>query len=106
MVPQIKTRFRKRNGVPYAIESLTGRQYRCRICNAIFYSADEFEKHLNYEAKTNSGKKVNNKCPKLDNTISVLVYYTEDILNAFKAVKVKKFKKGEIYDGRLKTKRS
>lgn len=104
MVPQIKARFRKRSGIPYAFERFTGHQYRCRLCNAVFYNEQKFESHLNAEVRLNAGKKVDKKCPKINESVMALIYYSEDILNAFKAVNVKRFKKGEVYDGGLRRK--
>lgn len=105
MIPQIKSRFRKRSGVPYAVERFTGVQYRCRVCNTVFYNELKFEMHMNAEAKVHQSKSVDKKCPKLNETVTALVYYAEDVLNALKAVNVKRFKRGEVYDGSIGTKR-
>jgi hypothetical protein len=103
MIPQIKAKFRKKNGVPYAVERFAGVQYRCRACNQIFYHENILVRHLFAELR-NGAFKVSRKCPKLDETISSLVYYDEDIIDAFKAVNVKRFKSGAVYDGMLKSK--
>jgi hypothetical protein len=105
MIPQIKAKFRKRNGVPYTVERLTGAQYRCRLCNTVFFDKKKLENHLKLEIRSGVKKKVNTKCPKIDDTINTIVFYAEDILNAFKAVNVKQFKSGDIYDGMLRRKK-
>ena len=46
MVPKIHVRFRKRMGVPYAIEQFSGKQFRCRHCNTVFFTERELDAHV------------------------------------------------------------
>jgi len=50
-MPKIKARFRKHKNIPFAIEQLTGVQYRCRVCNHVFLDKNEFVTHLEQESK-------------------------------------------------------
>jgi len=79
-------------------------QYRCRACNQIFYHENDLSRHVFVELRSGSLNSISRKCPKLNETISTLVYYDEDIIDAFKAVNVKRFKSGAVYDGMLKSK--
>ena len=109
MIPQIRAKFRKRNGVPYAVERLTGVQYRCRICNEVFINEEKFDRHLREEITGSSKIGVSKKCPNMHDTITSVVYYAEDVLNALKTANVKKFKSGDTNDSmfaRKKRKRS
>ena len=102
MIPQIKAKFRVRKGVPFAVERLTGVQYRCRKCNQVFINKNDFEKHLIKEINTANKSYVNQKCPKIHDVILTNVYYNEDVHDALSSVNVKVFKSGDKYDGRLK----
>ncbi len=50
MVPRISVRRQNRFGVAVAIERLRGRQYRCLVCNTVFYELDELDAHVRREA--------------------------------------------------------
>ena len=105
MIPQIKAKFRKRNGVPVAIERLTGVQFRCRACNSIFYNEKEFNRHLLIELRSSTSKKVERNSPKLHDIVNCKLYYGEDYIDALKSVKLLRLKSGDDYDGMLKDKK-
>jgi len=109
MIPQIRAKFRKRNGVPYAVERLAGMQYRCRVCNEVFINKEKFDRHLWSEVTGGNKIAVSKKCPDMHDTITSVVYYAEDVLNALKTANVRKFKSGDTNDSmfaRKKKKRS
>jgi len=100
MVPKIHAKFRKRHGVPYAIEQLSGRQFRCRHCNEIFFSDKELDRHISSvrDAEGKSSRRLSPATPALSSSISVNVLYTYDILDKMKK-KWLRLKIGEVYDG-------
>lgn len=98
MIPKIHAKFRKRNGVPYAIEQLCGKQFRCRHCNEVFLSEKELDKHIKNILGSKDKFKVHNSSPKLNMNIDVHVYYTYDINDKLKQQWLK-YKKGDEYDG-------
>jgi hypothetical protein len=100
MVPKIHVRFRKRNGVPYAIEQLSGRQYRCRHCSEVFFTEKELDRHIKTVLSSDDKTKfrVSNSSPKLSSNIIVKVIYTYDIMDKMKRQWLK-LKKGDEYDG-------
>ncbi len=100
MVPKIHAKFRKRHGVPYAIEQLSGRQFRCRHCNGIFFSEKELDRHIATirDAKEPSSRRVSPAAPALSSSILVNVLYTYDILDKMKK-KWLRLKGGDVYDG-------
>jgi hypothetical protein len=100
MVPKIHAKFRKRNGVPYAIEQLSGRQFRCRHCNGVFLSEKELDYHIRQVLKAD-GKakgKVCKETPDLSSSVSVRTLYAYDIMDKMKK-KWLKLKRGDEYDG-------
>ena len=100
MLPKIHARFRKRHGVPYAIEQLSGKQFRCRHCNEVYFSEKELVRHLANvrDSGTPSKIRVSPASPALSSSVSLTVLYTYDILDKMKR-KWLKLKTGEIYDG-------
>ena len=100
MVPKIHAKFRKRHGVPYAIEQLSGRQFRCRHCNKVFLREKEIEAHLRLVVTSDErGKaKVSPNAPDLSSTIEVRVLYAYDIVDKMKRQWLK-LKSGDQYDG-------
>jgi len=78
-VPKIKARFRKYQGVPFAIEQFTGTQYRCRACNSVFLHQGEFERHLRHEAKNQTAMRAAKDCPRIDHNTQATVLYTRDV---------------------------
>lgn len=100
MVPRIHAKFRKRNGVPYAIEQLSGRQFRCRHCNEVFLSEKELDRHIRQVLKID-GKGKSKPCreaPELSTSVNVRTLYTYDIMDRMKKRWVK-LKRGDEYDG-------
>jgi len=73
---KLSAKFRMKEGVPFAIETISGTQFRCGICGEIFYKRVEFDKHLSLE-KTDD--KIDIKFPQLNKNISISVIYTQDI---------------------------
>ncbi len=100
MLPKIHARFRKRYGIPYAIEQLSGKQFRCRHCNEVFLSEKELVRHITRVRDSRVVPKyyVSPASPALSSSISLTVLYTYDILDKMKK-KWLKLKPGEIYDG-------
>ena len=105
MTPQIKAKFRKRNGVPYSIERLTGTQFRCRMCNTVFLKENDLNRHLLIESRSSSSRKIDKSAPKLHEMVNCRIYYGEDYLDALKSVKLLWLKSGDDYDGMLKKKK-
>ncbi len=100
MLPKIHAKYRKRHGVPYAIEQLSGRQFRCRHCNEIFFSEKELDQHITStkNAEGTSSRRVSPAAPVLSSSILVNVLYTYDILDKMKR-KWLRLKEGDVYDG-------
>ena len=105
MGPRLSVKYRRRSGVPYAIEQLSGRQFRCRHCNTVYLTEREITMHLKQVAKTTSGKHipVEARSPKLDSTIDLRLGYFYDIRDYLQR-KFLKLGKNEIYDGETTTK--
>ena len=75
-VPKLTAKLRIKNKVPFAIETLTGQQFRCGVCGKIYYHRDELDRHLQLE-RNKEVKKL--QFPELDRNIRVSVIYTQDI---------------------------
>ncbi len=73
---KLTAKFRIKNNVPFSIETLSGRIYRCGVCGNVFFSRDELERHLNHEKSNNIEKLM---FPELDKNVTVSVIYTQDI---------------------------
>ncbi|NOY61375.1 MAG: hypothetical protein GXO75_20875 [Calditrichaeota bacterium] len=95
MAPKISARFRRKNGVPFSIERLSGMQYRCRICNVLYYSEKEISQHLKKHEKVR--EKRDNHVPQLDHLVSTKVLYTMDLYDRSRA-KYLKLSDGEELD--------
>ena len=100
MVPRIHAKYRRRRGVPYAIEQLNGRQYRCRHCNEVFIYEKELDAHIRDVLRSGEDacKARPSGVPSLSSTISVRVLYTYDIMDRMKRQWLK-LKSGDEYDG-------
>jgi len=100
MVPRIHAKFRRRNGVPYAVEQLSGRQFRCRHCAEVFLSEKELDRHIRRLILTGRGKpeKVSTKAPVLSSSVTVRALYTYDIMDKMKRQWLK-LKRNDEYDG-------
>jgi hypothetical protein len=97
MIPRLKVKFRKRNGVPYAIEQFTGKQYRCRCCNAVFYEMEEIVRHI-HDAHAKGNHAVAKSAPRLSTNVVEKLYYTYDINDKLKS-KYLRLDNAEEYDG-------
>lgn len=75
-VPKLTAKLRVKHKVPFAIETLTGQQFRCGLCGKIYYHREELDKHLEHE-QSNELRKPH--FPELDRNINVSVIYTQDI---------------------------
>ena len=75
-VPKMTAKLRIKNNVPFAIETLIGKQFRCGICGKVYWHRDEFDRHLEHEQPTGSEKL---QFPELDRNISVSVIYSQDL---------------------------
>lgn len=100
MLPLIHAKFRKRHGVPYAIEQLSGRQFRCRHCNQVFFQEKQLDAHVKQVlAKREKGKsRIDASSPTLSSTVDIRVLYTYDIKDKLQRQWLK-LKKGDVYDG-------
>lgn len=77
-VPKLTVKLRIKNGVPFAIETLTGLQFRCGVCGKVYWHRDELDKHLKIESPVSTDSK-KLLFPELDKNISVRAIYTQDI---------------------------
>ena len=84
MVPALKVKFRKRKGVPYAIERLSGTQYRCRACNKLFLEKDELDRHLEAKVDAHRIGTPSGEAPKLDENLLIKAIYVQDIIDSLK----------------------
>jgi hypothetical protein len=100
MIPRIHAKFRKRYGIPFAIEQLSGRQFRCRHCNEVFFTEKEMDRHIKSVVRFDDKNKfrVNLSSPKLSSNIFVKVFYAYDLTDKIKRQWLK-LKKGDEYDG-------
>jgi hypothetical protein len=100
MIPKIHAKFRKRDGVPYAIEQLNGRQFRCRHCNEVFLSENELDRHFRnlIKSKDKNRFRICPSSPALSLNVEVKVIYTYDIRDRMKRQWLK-LKKSDQYDG-------
>lgn len=100
MLPLIHAKFRKRRGVPYAIEQLSGRQFRCRHCDTVFFREKDLDAHIEHvlESKDKSKSRVSPEAPELSTTTDVHVLYTYEISDRLKRQWLK-LKRGDVYDG-------
>lgn len=77
-VPKLTVKLRIKNGVPFAIETLTGLQFRCGVCGKVYWHREELDRHLISE-KSNLTDNNKLQFPELDKNISVRVIYSQDI---------------------------
>jgi len=100
MLPIIHAKFRRRHGVPFAIEQVSGRQFRCRHCNTVFYTEKQIDAHLRKVANTSGKTKVpiDPMTPPLSRTVEVRLLYTYDIKDHLQR-KWLRLKRGDTYDG-------
>jgi len=100
MLPLVHAKFRRRRGVPYAIEQLSGRQFRCRHCNEVFFREKDLDAHIEHllGSKDKSKSRVSSEAPELSTTVDVRVLYTYNISDRLKRQWLK-LKKGDSYDG-------
>lgn len=74
--PKMTAKLRIKDKIPFAIETLTGKQFRCGICGHVYFHREELERHL---LKEKLPKYENPQFPELDRNILVSVIYTQDI---------------------------
>jgi len=84
MTPALKVKFRKRNGVPFAVERLSGVQYRCRACNELFLEKEALERHLESKIENHRLNKLSAEAPQLNMNLMIKVIYIEDLLDSLK----------------------
>jgi hypothetical protein len=84
MTPALKVKFRKRNGVPFAVERLSGVQYRCRACNVLFLEKEALERHLELKIENHRFEKPSSEAPQLNMNLMIKVIYIEDLLDSLK----------------------
>ena len=100
MMPKISVKFRRRNGIPFAIEQFSGKQFRCRHCNKVFWEEQELDRHLELVNKTRKSIQVDidTHTPQLNEVTEIRIGYFYDIADALKR-KYLRLKKNESYDG-------
>jgi hypothetical protein len=98
-MPKISAKFRRRNGVPYAIEQFSGKQFRCRHCNKVFEEEQDLDRHLNNVGKANRqvAVAIDTNTPQLNQMVEVHISYLYDTADFLKK-RYLKLKKNEIYD--------
>lgn len=89
MIPALKVKFRKRNGIPFAVERLSGIQYRCRACNKLFLEKEDLDKHLDAKTETHLVAAPSGDVPKLNENILIKAIYIQDIMDSLKRDYVK-----------------
>ena len=94
MVPALKVKFRKRKGVPFAVERLSGVQYRCRACNKLFLEKEELDKHLDGKVDAHRIGTPSDEAPKLNENLLIKAIYIQDIIDSLK----KDYIKHDQYD--------
>ena len=75
MVPRISVRRQKRFGIAVTIERFRGRQYRCLVCNTVFYELDELDAHARREAPGPDSPDI----PRFDEPILIRTFYSRDV---------------------------
>jgi hypothetical protein len=73
---KLTAKFRMKDKIPFSIETLSGKQFRCGVCGSVFFSREELEKHLQGEKNKNYDAL---KFPELDKNVSINIIYTQDI---------------------------
>ncbi|MFZ0456458.1 MAG: C2H2-type zinc finger protein [Ignavibacteriaceae bacterium] len=74
--PKLIVKFRIKDKVPFSIETLSGKIFRCGVCGKIFYSREELEHHLSAE----KGKSYDSlQFPELDKNLEMRVIYSQDL---------------------------
>ncbi len=94
MVPALKVKFRKRKGVPFAVERLSGVQYRCRACNKLFLEKEDLDKHLDAKVDAHRIGTPSGEAPKLNENLLIKAIYIQDIIDSLK----KDYIKHDQYD--------
>ncbi len=74
--PKLTAKLRIKNGIPFAIETLTGLQFRCGVCGKVFWHREELDKHIEKESPVDSKKY---QFPELNKNLDVRAIYTQDI---------------------------
>jgi hypothetical protein len=100
MMPKISAKFRRWKGVPYAIEQFSGKQYRCRHCNKVFWEEKELNRHLESVSRIKqSGKlSVDRNVPQLNHMLELKIGYMYEITDCMRRQYLK-LKNNEVYDG-------
>ena len=73
---KLSVKFRLKGDVPFAIETISGTQFRCGMCGMIFYKRVALDKHLLTEKNKDKNQL---KFPKLNKNISVKAIYTQEV---------------------------
>jgi hypothetical protein len=100
MMPKISAKFRRRKGVPYTIEQFSGKQFRCRHCNKVFWEERKLDQHLEYvgTTKRTGTIAVNHDAPQLNQMLELKIGYVYDITDCTRQQYIK-LNKNEVYDG-------
>jgi len=89
MTPALKVKFRKRNGISFAVERLSGVQYRCRACNELFLEKKTLERHLDAKMESHKFNKPSPEAPQLNMNLMIKVIYIQDLLDSLKKEYIK-----------------
>jgi hypothetical protein len=100
MMPKISAKFRRRKGIPYAIEQFSGKQFRCRHFNKVFLEEKYLDQHLEYvgKEKRTGNITVDRNAPQLNQMLELKIGYMYDITDSVRHQYLK-LKKNEVYDG-------
>jgi hypothetical protein len=74
--PKLVVKLRIKDEIPFAIETLSGKQYRCGVCGKVFFKREELDRHLRSEKFIDNQKL---QFPEFDRNINISVIYTQDI---------------------------
>jgi hypothetical protein len=104
-MPKISAQFRRREGIPYAVEQFSGKQFRCRHCNKVFWEEKDLDRHLEYvfKEKRTGTITIDPAAPQLNHIMKLKISYVYDLSDCLKR-RYLKLKNNELYDGITLTK--
>jgi len=76
VLPRISVRRQQRFGIPVGIERFRGRQYRCLVCNKVFFELDELDAHVRRDEAPGPDSA---NLPRFDEPLLIRIFYTRDV---------------------------